>query len=34
MLRWMPAVAFEVFPILSGDQSMEAEKKAAAAMQA
>ena len=34
MLKWMPVVAFEVFPVLSVDQTMEAIKKAAAAMQA
>ena len=34
LLTRMPAIEFEVFPILSVDQSMEAGKKAAAAMQA
>jgi|APFre7841882630_1041343.scaffolds.fasta_scaffold200334_1 hypothetical protein len=34
MLRWFPFVEFDVFPVLSADQSMEAVKKAAAAMQA
>ena len=34
LIRWMPVVAFEVFALLSVDQSMEATKKAAAAMQA
>jgi hypothetical protein len=29
----MPVIEFEVFPILSVDQSMEAGKKAAVAMQ-
>ena len=33
MLKWMPVIAYKVFPVLSVDQSMEAVKKAAAAMQ-
>jgi len=33
LLTRIPFVAFEVFPILNVDQSMEAAKKAAAAMQ-
>ena len=34
MLRWFPFVEYDVIPVLSADQSMEAVKKAAAAMQA
>jgi hypothetical protein len=33
LLTRMPVIEFEVFPILSVDQSMEAGKKAAVAMQ-
>jgi len=34
MLRWTPVVQYKVFPLLNVDQSMEAVKKAIAAMQA
>jgi hypothetical protein len=33
MLKYSPFVAYEVFPVLSVEQTMEAVKKAAAAMQ-
>jgi hypothetical protein len=34
MLKYAPVIAYKVFPVLDADQSMEAVKKAAAAMQA
>ena len=34
LLRWMPHVQFEVTPVLTVDQTIEAIKKAAAAAQA
>ncbi len=34
LLKYMPFVEFKVFPALSADQSMDAIKKVAAAMQA
>ena len=34
MLKYRPVIAYKVFPVLDADQSMEAAKKAAAAMQA
>jgi hypothetical protein len=33
MLQWMPFITFEVFPVVSADQSMEALDKAVAALQ-
>jgi hypothetical protein len=33
MLKYMPVIGFDVFPVLSVDQSIEEIKKAAAAMQ-
>jgi len=34
LLKYTPVIAWKVFPVLNVDQSMEAAKKAAAAMQA
>jgi len=34
MLKYAPVIAYKVSPVLDADQSMEAAKKAAAAMQA
>jgi len=33
MVQWMPFITFEVFPVVSADQSMEALDKAVAALQ-
>jgi hypothetical protein len=33
MLKWTQIIAFEVFPVLSAEQSMKAIKQVAAAMQ-